>query len=499
MESFNKPVFLKEDSTLKQRLEYLRKNPISDGETLYKIKTGVDGEDQLAYHLNRTNIPMYILRDIHLSIDGINTQIDFVVITSHHCYFMECKNYNAKKIKVDSKGDFLIIPEKSRRYIGIQSPLSQVNEQMELFKRICINEKREFNDDRFKEYFKSMVIFANNGVILNTNDAPAYIKYNVKKLDNFINQLKYDEKHYKGKELNQEQMLNLANFILSKNVKVKIEEPIIEDIKDKTQPIDYTIVKNIVKSNNRDDNNVLSRIVIILFLIFLSIGLVVFGLLNLISKIDLNNKPTSQQSTINANILSDTQLQSLEKYKNAIEESKSKGFALVETSDCLNISKIFNNGKECSSCCDRIPYEVTFENNRLTMYHQNGNYCSTAVLSSDGTIVESAKTEVGKCNGYPVGNYEYNPYNNYCKLIGGQEKIEEMATYSYINNTFVSNYMDFTHVEERGGSKNNWGNYKMNVDMYFSALTNRGYDLKALNTKMEQTGIMCQNYYYIMK
>lgn len=275
MDSFNKPVFLKEDSTLEQRLELLKKSNYVDGENYYNIKMGVDGENQLAYHLKRTNIPMYVLRDIHLSIDGINTQIDFVVITSHHCYFIECKNYNAKTIKVDNNGNFKQNTKNKREYQGIKSPLSQANEQLELFKRIYMEEKHDFNEKNFDKYFKTMVIFANPEIILDTKEASSYIKYNVLKIDNFVKQIKYDEEHQKDVVLNEDQMLKLANYILYKNVDVKFDNIEIDEIKQEPY-LDFEYLtdtaKSVVKQEINNTKNFLKDVLVLI------ICLIVFAL-----------------------------------------------------------------------------------------------------------------------------------------------------------------------------------------------------------------------------
>ena len=266
MESFNKPEFLKGDSTLEKRLEYLKEKNIND-DNYYNIKMGVDGENQLAYHLKRLNIPMYVLRDIHLSIDGFNAQIDFVVITSHHCYFIECKNYNAKTIKVDSNGNFKQNTKSNREYKGIKSPLSQANEQLELFKRIYMDEKHDFNEKNFNKYFKTMVIFANPEIILDTKEASSYIKYNVLKIDNFVKQLKYDEEHQTEVILNNDQMLKLANYFKYKHVDVKFDDVAIDKIMQEPF-LDYEIVEDI----GREILQKILRVIII-------IGLVLFMIL----------------------------------------------------------------------------------------------------------------------------------------------------------------------------------------------------------------------------
>ena len=69
-------------------LEVCAPDPLTVSKHKYMLQKGIEGEKQVAYHLNKANLGMYVLRDVNFSCDDMNAQVDFVVVTSHHCYFI---------------------------------------------------------------------------------------------------------------------------------------------------------------------------------------------------------------------------------------------------------------------------------------------------------------------------------------------------------------------------------------------------------------------------
>ena len=83
------------DTALKrlEKLEKLEKN----NEVEYKInciKKGINGENKILYTLMHSDIPMYILHDLNLEVDGFKSQIDFIVVTKKIIYIIESKDLN---------------------------------------------------------------------------------------------------------------------------------------------------------------------------------------------------------------------------------------------------------------------------------------------------------------------------------------------------------------------------------------------------------------------
>ena len=109
---FKETVFYKEDSDLKLKYDALYKlnNEYPNNEDLqselYIVKKGLDGENEIAYQLKKSNIGMYVLRDVKLKYEDLKAQIDYVIITPIFTYYVECKNL-VGNITVTDKGDFI--------------------------------------------------------------------------------------------------------------------------------------------------------------------------------------------------------------------------------------------------------------------------------------------------------------------------------------------------------------------------------------------------------
>ena len=73
-----------------------------------------------------------------------------------------------------------------------------------------------------------------------------------------------------------------------------------------------------------------------------------------------------------------------------------------------------------------------------------------------------------------------------------------MAIYSYLNNTTLDSFFDTSHIAEKGGNPNLTTTYKLNVNMYFAALTNKGYGVQGSSTNKEETNKMITGFYNIL-
>lgn len=109
---FKEVVFYKENSDLENRFNALTKlnneYPNNDKvlSELYLIKKGLEGENEISYELKKSNIGMYVLRDIKIKYKDLTAQIDYIIITPVYTYFVECKNLLGN-ITVTDKGDFI--------------------------------------------------------------------------------------------------------------------------------------------------------------------------------------------------------------------------------------------------------------------------------------------------------------------------------------------------------------------------------------------------------
>ena len=77
MSSFYETIFLKEDSSLENKLSLLKTNPRANKDDVYMLEAGIAGEKQVAYHLNKSSIGMYAMRDINIICEDLKSQIDY--------------------------------------------------------------------------------------------------------------------------------------------------------------------------------------------------------------------------------------------------------------------------------------------------------------------------------------------------------------------------------------------------------------------------------------
>ena len=513
MSSFYETIFLKEDSSLDKKVEYLK----SLGKTDQNMIKGSYGEKQVAYHLSKANIGMYVMRDINLECDDLKAQIDFIVVTSHHCYFIECKNYNADIIHVNEFGNF----EESTRYgkkynkNSINSPISQVEDQLAVFKKICLKDQNRIKD-KFNEYFKTIVVFTNPDNRLNLKKAPNDIKYRVLKVDNLIRQIEYDDKHFNGKRYSQEQMKQIADYILSKNVSIEIKMEDIQSGSYLDNEATVTSTRNSVTNSNRyrttnsnnykkrnDSRGILSEIIggvgsIILAMFVLAVISGVFSNKNTDNKSKNNvNKKENIKITYPVT-LNDNQVKALNIFKSGYEDSQNSGFSILHTSVCREINYFFDNDISCNIG----PVEVSYNGNtEIRFYRPLSKTCYKLTLSEDSKQALKAEYNVindDSCKGNPMGFVEWDENNEYYHKIGGYNKVKELAIYVYNNGQFNTWDFDQSNIVARGGNQYYFSTYFQSVNYYFLGVTGVMSSIHYDTTK-DNFNKMVESYYYIMK
>lgn len=223
---FTDTVFLKNDSELERQiiqLEELYKTNKDDliEKDLKLLKAGFNGEKSLEFELKNNNIGMYVLHDINLVYEDFTAQIDYIVFTSAHCYFIECKNMIGN-ITVNHQGQFTreFIYNNKRMKQAIYSPYSQAQRHKEIFKKIWASNKnyliQKLSNDTFEDYYKPLVVFMNPNGILNIRYAPKEIKKSLIRCDQINEYLKKDIKNTKTL-YSRKNMETIANTILSKH------------------------------------------------------------------------------------------------------------------------------------------------------------------------------------------------------------------------------------------------------------------------------------------
>jgi len=194
---FDKPVFLKEESDVTDYISRLKSlQNKATGEVRERIdkeikiaSTGEYGENNIAFELKNSGMPMYILRDIHLETGDLTAQIDYIVVTRKVIFVIECKNLIGN-IEIDSDGNFIREYEFNRKRIreGIYSPITQNQRHLEVIKQIKKEKKSNvftklMLDKFFDDFHKSIVVLANPKTILNAKYARKDIKEKVIRAD----------------------------------------------------------------------------------------------------------------------------------------------------------------------------------------------------------------------------------------------------------------------------------------------------------------------------
>lgn len=197
---------------------------------LYIVKRGLDGENEIAYQLKKSNIGMYVLRDVKFKYKDLTAQIDYIIITPVYIYYVECKNLIGN-ITVTDKGDFIreLVVNGKKVKKGIYSPLRQVEAQREVIRKIWESKaskfKKVFSSKNFEYYRRVLVVAANPDTILNTNHAPKNMKYKILRADALIRQIEYDFKHRDSDEFlcSQKNMEEIAQTYVNISVEDNID------------------------------------------------------------------------------------------------------------------------------------------------------------------------------------------------------------------------------------------------------------------------------------
>lgn len=184
-DKMNQPIFLKEESDATQFIIRLKE---LQGKAIGSVKDKIDkeiklasigeiGENNIAFELKNSGMPMYVMHDIYFEIGELSAQIDYIVVTRKVIFIIECKNLIGN-IDIDSNGNFIRNYEINGRHIkeGIYSPITQNQRHMNILKQIRRESKsnvvtKMLLDKFFNENYKSIVVLANPKTILNAKYA----------------------------------------------------------------------------------------------------------------------------------------------------------------------------------------------------------------------------------------------------------------------------------------------------------------------------------------
>lgn len=224
-------VFLKENNETQkfiEKLQELRKS--AEGDIAKKIenqisiaKYGKIGEENIAFELKNSGVDMYVLQDIYLESGNMSAQIDYLVITRHHIYVLECKNLIGN-IEIDYTGAFIRSYNWGGKYIreGIYSPITQNERHLQVIKELQKSNKRNLFskmifEKNFEEIYRPIVVLANPKTCLNARYAHRQIKDQVIRADQLITYIKRTDADTKKYKWNNKIMLETAYFFLNEN------------------------------------------------------------------------------------------------------------------------------------------------------------------------------------------------------------------------------------------------------------------------------------------
>lgn len=254
-DKLNGPVMYKDSDDSKKQLDELknlRGKAIGETKRLIEqdiklLEYGIKGEENVAFELMNSFMPMLILRDLHYEYEGLSAQIDFLVITRKLILVIECKNLFGD-IEVNSNGDFIRTLEfdSKKKREGIYSPITQNRRHLEIIKAMKKNDisnaliKMMF-EKFFEDNYKSIIVLANPKTIIDVSMASKDVRDQIIRNDQLVTFIKELSGKSKSEQSNDKTMYELAESF------VKYHVPILKD---------YTAKYKLFEVSNEIENKV---------------------------------------------------------------------------------------------------------------------------------------------------------------------------------------------------------------------------------------------------
>jgi len=249
--NLKKPFFYKKDSDAQRQLEKLKEiyktapNSIKlkIDQDIKMLSYGIAGEENIAFELSNSLLPIIVLHDLHIEFEDLSTQIDYLIITNKFSLIIECKNLIGN-IEVNSNGDFIRTWQYNGKYNkeGIYSPITQNARHLDMIKRIKLTHKNNFVtkalfEKYFDEFHKSVVVLANPKTVINMKYAKKDVKDKIIRCDQLTECIKKMISDSKNALFSEKEMYEIADFYLSLHTpntvdytkKYQIDEPAQEE------------------------------------------------------------------------------------------------------------------------------------------------------------------------------------------------------------------------------------------------------------------------------
>lgn len=254
-----KPFFYKKDSNAKNQLEQLKEILKSAPERIKSqieqdikmLSYGIAGEENVAFELNNSHLPIIVLHDLNIGYDGLSAQIDYLIITRKFVLVIECKNLIGN-IEVNSSGDFIRTTEykgKNKKE-GIYSPITQNMRHLELIKNIKLSSKnnfitKAFFEKVFDDFYKDIIVLANPKTVINMKYAKKEVKEKIIRCDQLNDHIKTLLKNSKEAPFSDKDMFERAESFLSlhgTNTVDYTKKYILEEVEQET-PLEINEIK----------------------------------------------------------------------------------------------------------------------------------------------------------------------------------------------------------------------------------------------------------------
>jgi superfamily II DNA helicase RecQ len=149
-------------------------------------------------------------------------------MTLKNIYILECKNMYGN-ISIDENGNFY--RHFNKKIESIYNPITQLNRHMDIIKEYIYDKNgiigKLLTNYAFDKYYKGLVVFTNDKMIIKDNKAPKKVKDKVIRLDKLVDYIKKWEKKSRNLPDSLEETKALANKILKLIVETEILDEVI--------------------------------------------------------------------------------------------------------------------------------------------------------------------------------------------------------------------------------------------------------------------------------
>lgn len=223
-----KPHFYKASSETSNRLEFLREYwwTASDADRpqlerdIVMLLDRIEGEKCIEAELMASDLPIVVLRDLHLTAGDLSTQIDFLIITAKFIMIVECKDLIGH-LDITSDGRFnrTYVFEGQTSQAEIISPLARNADSFEVIRRLRVSSQRSelakaILERTFDQNYRSVAVLANPKTTVDLRQADLAIKSQIIYCSQIADYIKDLLDTLKRDAMPEKQMYELAYYFM---------------------------------------------------------------------------------------------------------------------------------------------------------------------------------------------------------------------------------------------------------------------------------------------